>query len=394
MLPRKLTISAFGPYAASTTIDFAKLGRSGLYLITGNTGAGKTTIFDAIVYALYGEASGENREPKMMRSKYASNEAETFVELEFEYAGRQYRVRRNPPYERLKLRGEGVILQSENVELQLPNGQILTKKNEADAKIREIMGVDCGQFKKIAMIAQGDFMRMITTSTKERIEIFREIFKTDIYKNFQVELQNEAKKVELELNNAEQSVKQYIESVDIEGFDKANQPVELIVEQLREQLKRDAETKTAIVAELDDLDKKRIAIAEKLAVQEKYEANVKSLNDNKLQLEKNTLLLKNLESQKQAAESRKPEMEAKTGRIAQINAALGKYNELENAENQLKKLADLQYFGKIIFCADTLLRYKCNKSHRYGTQNVGVFQLNDINETTETIEVHEFNEIS
>lgn len=343
MLPRKLTISAFGPYAASTTIDFAKLGRSGLYLITGNTGAGKTTIFDAIVYALYGEASGENREPKMMRSKYASNEAETFVELEFEYAGRQYRVRRNPPYERLKLRGEGVILQSENVELQLPNGQILTKKNEADAKIREIMGVDCGQFKKIAMIAQGDFMRMITTSTKERIEIFREIFKTDIYRNFQVELQNEAKKVELELNNAEQSVKQYIESVDIEGFDKANQPVELIVEQLREQLKRDAETKTAIVAELDDLDKKRIAIAEKLAVQEKYEANVKSLNDNKLQLEKNTLLLKNLESQKQAAEARKPEMEAKTGRIAQINAALGKYNELENAENQLKKLeSDLQ----------------------------------------------------
>lgn len=343
MLPRKLTISAFGPYAASTTIDFAKLGRSGLYLITGNTGAGKTTIFDAIVYALYGEASGENREPKMMRSKYASNEAETFVELEFEYAGRQYRVRRNPPYERLKLRGEGVILQSENVELQLPNSQILTKKNEADAKIREIMGVDCGQFKKIAMIAQGDFMRMITTSTKERIEIFREIFKTDIYKNFQVELQNEAKKVEIELNNAEQSVKQYIEGVDIEGFDKTNQPVELIVEQLREQLKRDAETKTAIVAELDDLDKKRIAIAEKLAVQEKYEVNIKLLNDNKLQLEKNTLLLKNLESQKQAAEARKPEMEAKTGRIAQINAALGKYNELENAENQLKKLeSDLQ----------------------------------------------------
>ena len=338
MLPRKLTISAFGPYAATTTIDFAKLGRSGLYLITGNTGAGKTTIFDAIVYALYGEASGSNREPKMMRSKYADNDAETFVELEFEYAGRQYRVRRNPPYERLKLRGEGVVLQSENVELQLPNGQILIKKNEADAKIKEIMGVDCGQFKKIAMIAQGDFMRMITTSTKERIEIFREIFKTNIYQKFQEELQSEVKKVWLELNNAKQSVNQYIENVDIEGFDTANQPIELIVEQLREQLKRDAEAKTAIVTELDVLDKKRIAIAEKLAVQEKYEANVKSLNDNKIQLEQKTLLLKNLESQKQAAEARKPEIEAKTGRIAQIKAALDKYDNLENTENQLKKL--------------------------------------------------------
>ena len=336
MLPRKLTISAFGPYAAKTTIDFAKLGRSGLYLITGNTGAGKTTIFDAIVYALYGEASGSNREPKMMRSKYA--DAETFVELEFEYADRQYSIRRNPPYERLKLRGEGVILQSENVELQLPNGQIITKKNEADAKIKEIMGVDCGQFKKIAMIAQGDFMRMITTSTKERIEIFREIFKTDIYKNFQVELKNEADKVLSELDSAKRSVNQYIENVDIEGFDVANQPVELIVEQLREQLKRDAEAKTAIVAELDDLDKKRIAIAEKLAVQEKYEENVKLLNNNKIQFEQKTLLLKNLESQKQAAEARKPEIEAKTGRIAQINAALGKYDNLENTENQLKKL--------------------------------------------------------
>ncbi len=343
MLPRKLTISAFGPYATATVIDFSKLGRNGLYLITGNTGAGKTTIFDAIVYALYGEASGSNRDPKMMRSKYADNDTETFVELEFEYAGRQYRIRRNPPYERPKMRGEGVITENESVVLKTPDGQIITKSKEADAKIREIIGVTCDQFKSIAMIAQGDFMRMITTSTKERIEIFREIFKTDIYKEFQVELQNEAKKVFGELNNAKQSVNQYIKDVVIEDFDTENQPVELIVEQLREQLKRDAEAKTAIVAELDDLDKKRIAIAEKLAVQEKYESNIKSLNDNKLQLEQDKLLLKTLESQKQAAEARKPEMEAKTGRIAQINAALGKYNELENAENQLKKLeSDLQ----------------------------------------------------
>lgn len=338
MLPRKLTISAFGPYATATVIDFSRLGRNGLYLITGNTGAGKTTIFDAIVYALYGEASGSTRDPKMMRSKYADNDTETFVELEFEYAGRQYRIRRNPPYDRPKLRGEGVITENESVVLKTPDGQIITKSKEADAKIKEIIGVTCDQFKSIAMIAQGDFMRMITTSTKERIEIFREIFKTDIYKEFQVELQNEAKKVLGELNNAKQSVNQYIKDVVIEDFDTENQPVELVVEQLRLQLQRDTETKTAIDAELTELDKKRIAIAEKIAVQEKYEANVKLLNESKIQLEQKSQLLKDFESQKQAAEARKPEMEAKTGRIAQINAALGKYNELENAENQLKKL--------------------------------------------------------
>ena len=338
MLPRKLTISAFGPYATATVIDFSKLGRNGLYLITGNTGAGKTTIFDAIVYALYGEASGSTREAKMMRSKYADNETETFVELEFEYAGRLYRIRRNPPYERPKLRGEGVITENESVVLKTPDGQIITKSKEADAKINEIIGVTCDQFKKIAMIAQGDFMKMITTSTKDRIEIFREIFKTDIYKHFQEELQSEVKKVWLELNNAKQSVSQYIKDVVIEDFDTENQPVELVVEQLRLQLQRDSETKTAIDAELTELDKKRIAIAEKLAVQEKYEADVKSLNESKIALEQKTQLLKNLESQKLAAEARKPEQETITGRIAQINAALSKYDALENTENQLKKL--------------------------------------------------------
>ncbi|MBO7433337.1 MAG: SMC family ATPase [Salinivirgaceae bacterium] len=343
MLPRKLTISAFGPYATATVIDFSKLGRNGLYLITGNTGAGKTTIFDAIVYALYGEASGSTRDPKMMRSKYADNEMETFVELEFEYTGRLYRIRRNPPYERPKLRGEGVITENESVVLKTPDGQIITKSKEVDAKINEIIGVTCDQFKKIAMIAQGDFMKMITTSTKDRIEIFREIFKTDIYKHFQEELQSEVKKVWFDLNNAKQSVSQYIKDVVIEDFDTENQPVELVVEQLRQQLQRDAETKTAIDAELTDLDKKRITIEKNIAVQDKYDADVKSLNESKIALEQKTQLLKNLESQKLAAEARKPEQEAKTGRIAQIKAVLNKYDELENAENQLKKYeTDLQ----------------------------------------------------
>ena len=111
MRPIKLTISAFGPYAKETEIILDELGERGLYLITGDTGAGKTTIFDAIAFALYGEASGNEREPGMLRSKYADPKTPTFVELEFFYQGQNYHIRRNPEYMRPKDRGEGMTLQ-------------------------------------------------------------------------------------------------------------------------------------------------------------------------------------------------------------------------------------------------------------------------------------------
>ena len=111
MRPQKLTISAFGPYAGKTEIDFSRLGDRGLFLITGDTGAGKTTIFDAIAFALYGEASGNVREAGMFRSKYAGEEMPTFVELEFVYREKRYRIRRNPEYLRPKGRGTGYTMQ-------------------------------------------------------------------------------------------------------------------------------------------------------------------------------------------------------------------------------------------------------------------------------------------
>ena len=148
MRPNQLTISAFGPYADRTVLDLDQLGTSGLYLITGDTGAGKTTIFDAITYALYGEASGSQRQPSMFRSKYAAENTPTEVILTFTCFDRQYTVRRNPEYLRPKTRGEGMTTQKADAELTLPNGTILTKPKEVDAKIKEILGSIAASFSR------------------------------------------------------------------------------------------------------------------------------------------------------------------------------------------------------------------------------------------------------
>ena len=192
MRPLKLTMSAFGPYAGQVELELSRLGEQGLYLITGDTGAGKTTIFDAITYALYGEPSGENREPAMLRSKYADPEIPTWVELVFSYNGKVYTVRRNPEYLRPAKRGEGLTLQRAEAELHLPDGGVVTRTKEVTAAVAEIIGLDRNQFSQIAMIAQGDFLKLLLADTKSRQEIFREIFKTRYYMVFQEKLKGEA----------------------------------------------------------------------------------------------------------------------------------------------------------------------------------------------------------
>lgn len=192
MRPLNLTMSAFGPYAGRTTVDFSVLGTSGLYLITGDTGAGKTTIFDAITYALYGEASGESRESSMLRSKYAAPETPTFVELTFLNGGKTYTVRRNPEYTRPKTRGTGTTVQKADAELTMPDGRIITKARDVTAAVTDIVGVDREQFARIAMIAQGEFRKLLLAQTDERKAIFRQIFHTGQYQALQNRLKEEA----------------------------------------------------------------------------------------------------------------------------------------------------------------------------------------------------------
>ena len=193
MRPLRLTLSAFGPYAAQTTLDLEKLGRGGLYLITGDTGAGKTTLFDAITYALYDHSSSGIREGSMLRCKYADDKTPTFVELEFEVHGVRYTVRRNPEYQRPKARGEGMTTEKADATLTYPDDRPpVTKAKDVTAAVQEIIGLDYNQFSQIVLIAQGQFTKLLNASTEERSRIFRKLFRTQRYAQLQERLQAEA----------------------------------------------------------------------------------------------------------------------------------------------------------------------------------------------------------
>lgn len=214
MRPIKLTVSAFGPYAGEMDFDFDKLGTGGLYLITGDTGAGKTTIFDAITYALYGDPSGNNREVSMFRSKYASNETPTFVRLVFNYKGKVYIIERNPEHEIFY--PKKLIFKTEHagVKLTLPDGKSITKTREVDKEINNIIGINREQFCQIAMIAQGDFLKLLISPTKERIEIFRHIFKTKLYSDLQDRLKSELSVLNNDCSKIKQSISQYVGGIN------------------------------------------------------------------------------------------------------------------------------------------------------------------------------------
>ena len=218
MKPEKLIISAFGPYAAETEVDFTKLGDGGLYLITGDTGAGKTTIFDAITFALFGEASGAVREAGMFQSKYAKAGTPTFVELTFLSHGKRYRVRRNPEYVRPKERGQGVTTQAARAELYFYDGrQPVTKTGEVTRAVEQILGFNYGQFTQIAMIAQGDFQKLLLADTAERGKIFRQLFHTELFSDLQNRLREEKNACDAEYREIRRSIAQSLDGADCSG---------------------------------------------------------------------------------------------------------------------------------------------------------------------------------
>ena len=218
MRPTELIISAFGPYAGEVTLDMASLGDRGLYLITGDTGAGKTTLFDAIAFALYGNASGDSRKPRMLRSKYARPDARTYVEMGFSYSGKEYRVRRNPEYMRTKQRGEGETREKPDAQLHMPDGRLVTGDKAVTVEVEGLLGLNREQFSQIAMLAQGSFSRLLSGRTEDRGIIFREIFKTKPYQLFQEKLKDRAKGLYGRYADSRKSMEQYAGGVITEGY--------------------------------------------------------------------------------------------------------------------------------------------------------------------------------
>ena len=347
MRPLKLKISAFGPYSGVTEFDFTRLGKGGLYLITGDTGAGKTTIFDAITYALYGEPSGKNREVSMLRSKYANDSTPTEVELVFSYRDKEYTVKRNPEYEREAKRGGGLTKQLANAEIIYPDGKVITKIKEVDNAVKDIVGIDRNQFCRIAMIAQGDFLKLLLSPTKERMEIFRHIFKTEQFSILQERLKKESGKLADQCDDLNKSIAQYIagivcdeDSTDLLQVEKAKKG-ELSTEDtllLLEKLIADDKSAES-EAEKQKNDIQHSLDAVKTAINKandilKAKADLE-INENcfKEESERQKLLLEKFEAEK----SKQPEIKSLNEKAAALNALLPDYDELKNKESAFNK---------------------------------------------------------
>lgn len=349
MRPIKLTISAFGPYADLTVLDLDKLGENGLYLITGTTGAGKTSIFDAITYALYGEPSGSVRDDSMLRSKYANPSTDTFVELTFIYNGKTYTVRRNPEYERPKTRGEGMTKQSAKAELHYPNGTIVDKsKKEVTKAVTEIMGIDRDQFLQIAMIAQGDFLKLLLAKTEERKAIFRQIFKTQKFEKIQYKLKEEAHQLYGQFSDARKSLLTYAKGIECDLESPHCSKAELAkvgtlsteqtIDLLKLLIAEDTEEQKQIETESSTLSKELATVNANIGKAEEYSKNVKAFEQKQLELPQKADAFSNAKKALDEEKAKQPERDQLDKDIAALEAKLPQYDTVDALEKDIKTL--------------------------------------------------------
>ena len=349
MRPIKLTISAFGPYAGVQTLDMDKLGENGLYLITGTTGAGKTSIFDAIVYALYDSPSGDVRDDSMLRSKYADDSTETFVKLEFLCNEKLYVVKRNPEYVRQKIHGGGTTKQQARAELHYPDGRIVDKsKKEVTKAITEIIGVDYDQFTKIAMIAQGEFRKILLDKTENRKEIFRQIFKTQKYETIQNHIKEQTNELYAKFKSCKQDILAYASSI---SCDQDSEYVELvqkakndelttqeIIDLLNDLLESDKKSRDILIKNAKQIEQDIADVNAKIAKAEEYDTSKKDyvLKTNSIQAKVNEH--DSAKSVLDEEKGRESEIELIKKDITLLESELSNYDNLENLQKEVEKL--------------------------------------------------------
>lgn len=347
MRPIKLKLSAFGPYAGTTEIDFEKLGTGGLYLITGDTGAGKTTIFDAITYALYGKPSGNNRDGSMLRSKYADSSTPTEVELIFRYREKDYTVRRNPEYERLSRRGSGTAKQLAKAEFIYPDGRAVSRIGEVDDAVKAVIGINRDQFCQIAMIAQGDFLKLLLAETKDRIKIFREIFQTEKYSELEEQLKKETGARAERCKETRRSIGQDIngmecgedspEALEVTKAKKGELTTEDTLALLQKMIDDDAAAETKLDGQRDSLQKQLDAVKGRISRAEELAKAKRDLKENVASMEKAATEKTACEQVCETEKAKRPQIEQNRQRIAKIEATLPEYKELELKRGTVKQ---------------------------------------------------------
>ena len=354
MRPHKLTISAFGPYAGQTEIDFDKFGTQGLFLITGDTGAGKTTIFDAITYALFGEASGSSRDDSMFRSTYADPDVPTFVELRFEYGAKLYMVKRSPKQERPKARGTGYTTQNAEASLQIGDEAPITSLKDVNAKLVEILGVNFSQYSQIAMIAQGQFRELLLADTKKRAEIFRSIFKTYGYLSLQKRLQEDANALYGEVQNKRRSAVQYVDgavclensehAADLMAAKKKVQENEMTISEMialiKTILSEEQQKEKELKEEQQVLQNKIDGIQKQLDADKTYKQNKENHDKAVAEKERREKDEKpSLDEKLKEAKSHQPEIDQLSNDISVMSEKMSKYAELSQCEKDIEQNA-------------------------------------------------------
>ena len=312
MKPIKLIISAIGPYAGELPpIEFDAFEEKGLFLISGDTGAGKTTIFDAMCFALYGTTSGTYRDTKNLRSEYARDSAQSYVDFYFSHQGREFHVWRQPSYERQKQRGSGVILEKEKAILYEEGQAPIEGLTQVNNAVKELLHIDDKQFKQIVMIAQGEFWDLLNAKTDQRTEILRTIFLTSGYKNIEYRLKDRMDESFRIKVNAENSIIQHFEDVS------ANEEDELF-DELEDLKNRAGRSKSAWNLDeiLDVMERLILSDRERLkcikADLEKAEAELKKHNEELALAKTNNRSIEKrdkLEKEKEELEKRKTEID-------------------------------------------------------------------------------------
>lgn len=348
MKPLRLTMSAFGPYAGAVVLPLEQLGSDGLYLICGDTGAGKTTIFDAIAFALFGETSGSARGTKSLRSDFADPEADTFVELEFAYRGKTYRIRRSPLHVRAKKRGEGWTTVTPTVEFESPDGTVLTKIPEANAAVEELLGIDRDQFSQIVMIAQGEFRRLLTSSTKERSAIFRKLFGTEYLARFQDDLAQRRRELQNDYDALKRTTDTLADQADFgdatpRALERQSRRAEgtLSTDRLRTmvdaQVNEDAAALTAREERIADAREARDEASRRVALAQEAANAQELMRQAELRKAEGEKRLERARKDLAAAREKDPERDRLVKAIAAQEAALEGYERLKSADLSLAK---------------------------------------------------------